>query len=229
MNETTNSQVCERAEDLISFLYSELSEPEARSFEQHRRSCHQCESEMAAFQNVRQSVRSWRDESLSLTISSSPAMEAPKRSALAAIRGFFELSPLWMKGASAFAAVLLCVLSVLAVARLFDEPQAPALPGTFITKEEFQIAVNAEAARLAQLKTEQETRTNVIPPTRGVEQLPAVNSNRGNSGTIAHTSRKSTKPLSRSERNQLAADLRLISDEIDDEDSLQLLGDRINR
>jgi hypothetical protein len=35
------------------------------------------------------------------------------------------------------------------------------------------------------------------------------------------------KPLTRAERERLAADLRLTPD--DDEDSLQLLGDRINR
>jgi hypothetical protein len=231
MNDAINSQVCERADDLISFLYGELDEREARSFEQHRRVCRRCESELAAFGQVRQSVRNWRDESLTLTIPVSPleaSRPASNRSAWAAIRSFFEISPLWMKGATAFAAVLFCVLAVLAVVRLFEEPQLVQISTPSYTDEDFRIAVASQANILAQTKTAQESQLTTTNKQRS-ESRSTVNNNEGTPATVATVPRKASKPLSRSERNQLAADLRLISAEMDDGDSLDLLGDRINR
>jgi anti-sigma factor RsiW len=158
MNEPANSQVCERASDLISFLYGELSEREARSFDQHKRTCERCESELAAFGQVRNSVQLWRDESLSLSIGTVPQTEvAPKRSAFAAIRSFFEISPLWMKGATAFAAMLLCILSALAGARLLDEPQPPVPFVSWKTDDEIRIEIESRANLLAQSRIDSAT------------------------------------------------------------------------
>src|SRR4029450_4223227 len=105
MNETT--RMCERSDDLISYLYDELGESEKRSFEQHRSNCSICESEFAAFSPIRRSIVDWRDRSLGQLTASVPLTRLePKRSALAAIRGFFDLAPLWMKGATTFAVLL---------------------------------------------------------------------------------------------------------------------------
>ncbi len=232
MNETINSQLCERADDLISFLYGELGDRELRSFEQHLRTCNHCESELAAFGHVRRSVQDWRDESLNLAISTFPQTERPqpaiKHSAWAAIRAFFEISPLWMKGASAFAAVLFCVLSLLAITRLYQDPQPLPTPGELHTEEEFRIAVASQANILAQKKIDDEVRIALANDDR-VQPRRSINNKPASSPNLAQAPRKTSKPLSRSERNQLAADLRLISDEVYDEDSLHLLGDRINR
>jgi hypothetical protein len=227
MNEMINSEICERNDDLISFLYGELNDREARSFEQHRRACPQCEAEVAAFGQVRQSVQRWRDESLSLTI---PALTQPQtvrpasnRSAWAAIRAFLEISPLWMKGAAAFAAVLFCVLSALAMARLFEDPQVPRIVVQERSDEEFRIAVDSKANLLAAQSRNETLRQSVSAPKE--REQPVVDNNNGSATAVA----RKAKPLSRSERNQLAADLRLVSNSDDDEDSLHLLGDRINR
>ena len=46
-------QVCERADDLISFLYDELGEKDAREFNRHLQECARCETEFAAFGQIR--------------------------------------------------------------------------------------------------------------------------------------------------------------------------------
>jgi hypothetical protein len=227
MNEPANSQVCERADDLISFLYGELNEREARSFEQHKRTCERCAAELAAFSQVRNSVQLWRDESLHLSVGTLPQTAvAPRRSALAAIKSFFDIAPLWMKGATAVAAVLLCVLSALAGARLLDEPQPPVLSVLLKTDDEIRIEIESKANLLAQSRIS--TAPAIVQrPERSEQKRPANVNAGGDQTTVAKVSGKASKPLSRSERNQLAADLRLVSG--DEDDSLQLLGDRINR
>ena len=52
---------------------------------------------------VRESITAWRDEALSGFVSQPVATKAKRKSALAALRQFFDLSPLWLKGATAFA------------------------------------------------------------------------------------------------------------------------------
>ena len=117
-----DAPVCGRENDLIAFLYKELSDNEKKSFESHMHSCRVCLTQAREFRSIRESVLSWRDESFrhsSLTApQASTLINQPKGSALAALRAFFDLSPLWMKSAVGFAAVLFCVLSLLAVISL---------------------------------------------------------------------------------------------------------------
>src|SRR6266852_4089802 len=112
MKEMSNTNICERVDDLIGFLYSELSEMEARRFERHLRECAACEAEFTAFGQIRESMVEWRNESLGLAgapvVASDPSLataatrpEIPAKSALGALREFFALSPLWMKSATA--------------------------------------------------------------------------------------------------------------------------------
>src|SRR2546425_11077060 len=121
-------QVCERANELISFLYGELGEKDSRRFERHLHECARCESEFAAFGQIRKSIVSWRDETLGAAWVPDAVKERrlaamtvlpgnqTKPSALAAIRQFFNLSPRWMKRAAAFASPLFCVFATLSVA-----------------------------------------------------------------------------------------------------------------
>ena len=125
MNEMNNSPSCERASDLIAFLYNEANESEKRDFELHLKECAGCREEVASFGLVRESITAWRDEALSGFVSTPLAATATKKSALAALRQFFDLSPLWLKGATAFAVVAFCVLAALAI---LTEPNAVA-PG----------------------------------------------------------------------------------------------------
>ncbi len=118
MNEMDNSPVCERASELIAVLYGEATDRERREFELHVQQCGNCRAEFGAFAQVRESIRDWRDEALAGFVASEVATPVPARkSAVVALRQFLDLSPLWMKGAVGFAAVVFCVLVVLAVMR----------------------------------------------------------------------------------------------------------------
>ena len=130
MNEMNNSPGCERASDLIAFLYDEASESEKRDFELHLKECAGCRQEVASFGLVRESITAWRDEALSGFVSTPLAATAPKKSALAALRQFFDLSPLWLKGATAFAVLALCVLAALAIFNRAEGNNTPSIAKT---------------------------------------------------------------------------------------------------
>src|SRR5436190_15689914 len=105
MNEIVKTGTCERGEDLVSFLYGEISQPEAQDFETHLQLCRECSTEIASFRDVRESVNRWKQEALGGFVS--PRVFAQrKKSAFAAFQEFFALSPFWLKGAVGFAAVL---------------------------------------------------------------------------------------------------------------------------
>lgn len=231
MNEANNFRVCERADDLISFLYDELSEREARSFEQHRRDCRTCDSEIKSFGAVRQSILAWRDQSLGLADPHSQTKNAisafvpeNNRSALAAIRGFIALSPWWMKGATAVATVLFCALAGLAIVGLLKNP-----PPSVLSQAETNRRIDEEVNRRVKDQMAAFRENRVGSPVTKPEQPPTKVATVGDRQRPLHipASQKMRKPLTRAEREQLAADLRLALDE--DDDSLQLIGDRINR
>src|SRR5687767_11322457 len=109
---------CERASDLIAFLYNETDERERRDFQLHLNECSTCREEVASFGVVRESIIEWRDEALAGFVSQPVATKGTSKSALAALRQFFDLSPLWLKGATACAVVIFCVLAVMAFVNL---------------------------------------------------------------------------------------------------------------
>lgn len=201
MNETP---VCERTPDLMAFLYGEMNDGETRAFELHLRACGNCREELASFEVVRESITAWRDEVLSGFVS---APLQPRKSALAALRQFFDLSPLWLKAATGFAVVAFCVL----VAALFFVTSRQEAPVIANTQQEVDRRVAEALAKQQQTPVPKPTNETVIAaPSRRKTAKKAITKDR--------------RPLSRAEREQLAADLRLLADE-DDADLL----DRINR
>ena len=212
MNET-NSPACERGSDLIAFLYNETDDRETRDFELHLQQCSICREEVAAFGSVRESITAWRDEALSGFVATTPVR---KKSALAALRQFFELSPLWLKGATAFALLAFCVLAALAIVRL--KTTAPTLtaanPAAVYTEEDVNRRVKEALANQPKPNQAVETPAVVVASPKPKPQRITKPSQ------VA----KSRRPLSKSEREQLAADLRLLHDA-----DLDLLGDRINQ
>jgi len=230
---------CERGNDLIAFLYAEICGSEEQDFKQHLQHCAACKSAFAAFKGIRASVVAWRQESLGVVLSSVVAetevaptilsgFESRKPSALAAIREFFALSPLWMKGALAFASVLFCLFAVLAVARLRETPQAPAANATNNKDSAIQEpkAINEPTHKQFDELTATNTPGTAVvpdnPPRNKVRQVP-----NGSIQFVYNPTPKTRRPLTRAEREQLAADLRLISPK--DDADLDLLGDRFNR
>ena len=220
MNEIQNSPGCERASDLIAFLYGEADEQEARDFQQHLQQCSSCREEVASFGVVRESITAWRDEALAGFVST-PMPTQPK-SALAAIRQFFDLSPLWLKGATALAAVTFCVLAGLALFRSNNNQVISKNPDAVYTQQDINRAVKEalaqEQARVQPTPSPENVAVNSPKP------KPKPKSPRTASST---QSARNQRPLSKQERDQLAAELRLLSSA--DDATLTLLGDRINQ
>src|SRR5207244_6196600 len=127
----------------------------------------------------------------------------------------------------AFASVLFCLFAVLAVARLRETPQTPVANATN-NKDSAGKAPNAINEQPAHKQFEERTATHTPetavvpgnPPRR--RQVP-----NGSIEFVYNPTPKTRRPLTRAEREQLAADLRLISPK--DDADLDLLGDRLNR
>jgi hypothetical protein len=230
----TIETTCDRSDDLIAFLYHELGEQDARNFQQHVPQCGRCESEIRSFGEIRQSIVSWRDASLGAawstdavtdrqTAFAAPAAEVRIRpSALAAIREFFSLSPIWMKGAAVFASLLFCVCAVMAIAYLKNRNSVIVQsPGdqTYSRKD-----MDAEIAKAVQMKEDEIKNKQEKIKDVAVGSHPAKAPKRS-----VHMEQASyaglRKPWTRRERRELAADLGLLVSR--DEDDLDLVTDKI--
>jgi hypothetical protein len=232
MNKIPDGPVCERGNDLIAFLYGELDESVVRDFERHLLNCADCESELDAFKQIRSSVVAWRQESLggaNASAAASPAVvrvsNPGKPSAIAAIREFFALSPLWMKGSIAFASVLFCVVSVVALAHLLENRQPVVVSDKRLYTEDELRARVEDAVKSEQ---EREARERTLLPVVANDNVPKVKPQDVNQSVqrLAAKPKVGRRPLTKSEREQLAADLRLITPQDDLE--LDLLGDGNN-
>ena len=133
--ELTSSSSCGQAEELVAYLYNEASEAETKDFERHLRTCAPCEAELAAFGHVRSSIAVWRSQALGnveanalATAAIAPTLERSREaarrrpSALAALREFFALSPIWLRAATVLTSLAVCALVVWAAARLMEAP-----------------------------------------------------------------------------------------------------------
>jgi hypothetical protein len=211
--------VCHRAEDLVTYLYGEATEVDARDFAGHLQHCDACRSEFGVFQQVHDSILVWRNEALGSSLSPAAGLvESPvdsavfiqperKLTALAALREFFTVSPFWLRGAIGFAALLLCVLGVLTIARSRNQPAqlANKADESMYSKEQFDQAVKRQVdQRLAQLNVPQTAPKVEIPMPKPKDNETRIAVNR----VPVKTQRP--RGLSRQEREQLAADLRLI-------------------
>ncbi len=235
MKERATAPICERGNDLIAFLYDEVNEREAQDFRQHLANCADCKAELTAFSDIRDSVINWRQESLGIVParsavgvqSFSHSMEERKPSALAAIREFFVLSPLWMKGAVAFAGVLFCVVAGLAIAGLREKPAAVVVAGD---KPYSADALNAIIeARVQERLQKLNAEKKALATPAIVENIKPTIKRTGNGSkeSAVYVPKTKRAPLTRSEREQLAADLRLVLPK--DDNDIDLLGEGINQ
>jgi hypothetical protein len=210
MNERQNSPTCERGPDLIAFLYGEAGERETRDFQLHLQQCNSCREEVASLGVVRDSITAWRDEALAGFVSTPVAAQPHQKSALAALKQFFDLSPLWLKGATAFAAVVFCVLVGVVV---FRTNKTNVNSGALYTAQDVDRLVKEALAQQPPVKSPAENKPEGV-----VAMKPPK--------PKAKSARVTSRPLSKEEREQLAAELRLSAD---DDATLNLLGDRINQ
>ena len=230
---------CGRENDLIGFLYGELNEVEATAFQRHLRECGTCNAELADFGEVRESVVAWRNESLGsvafpaqVTASSLTVARRATPSAMAALREFFNLSPLWMKGAVAFAAVLFCVFAGMALAHLRQAPPAPVAVtprATISSPEELKALIDQRVQEeLNRIKNSESRAPAPLTANDSSQRNPVKRiTNRNRQFALSASSQKARRPLSKTEREQLANDLRLVSAKNDSD--LDLLDDRINQ
>jgi anti-sigma factor RsiW len=134
MNENTNaplaedaeSRGCGRSEELVAYLYGESTPVKAELFRRHLDACAACREELAAFGGVREGLGEWRAEVLgslpTLDIHeaftrATPERPERERSAAAALREFFTLSPLWLRAGALAAVLAVCALAALTLAR----------------------------------------------------------------------------------------------------------------
>ena len=224
MKEINERPVCHRAEDLVTYLYDEANEAEARDFANHAEACDACRAELAVFKQVHESISLWRNEALGAAFNTAvlpaPAVAGPisiqtvrperRLSALGALRKFFSVSPLWLRAATAFAALMFCVLAVLAISRSWNNPPlASNQPrNNAYSQEQFDTAVANEVKRLMDERKSKNSSASSGPT--------AATDKPNDKNRPPHLAMNRTQPkvhprgLSRQERVQLAADLRLI-------------------
>ena len=227
MKEVNERPVCHRAEDLVTYLYDEANEAEARDFANHAEACDACRAELAVFKQVHESISLWRNEALGAAFNTAvlpaPAVTdagpisiqtvQPERrlSALSALRKFFSVSPLWLRAATAFAALMFCVLVVLAISRSWNKPPPLAAnqpKNDVYSKEKFDAAVANEVQRRIDKLRRNDSSTS---SSRTAAKDKPNEKNRQPHLAVNRTQPKvRPRGLTRQEREQLAADLRLI-------------------
>jgi hypothetical protein len=208
--------VCHRAEDLVTYLYGEASELDGKDFAAHLQQCDACRSEFGVFRQVHDSILVWRNEALGAAfhpaaVSVEAGIESTrfvqherKLSALVALREFFSVSPLWLRAATGFAALLLCVLVVLTISRSLNQSYS-------------QQQLDAKVKQQVEQQIAQSRGQQALP--RSSEVLTPIKQNSTETVDKERTQTtenarqtKSVRPrgLSRQEREQLAKDLQLI-------------------
>src|SRR5205085_6881076 len=133
----TDMKKCERADELVSYIYNETTKDARHSFEQHLTACVAGGDELAAFGAVRGAVREWHEEIMqgapalaldavvpqfarngrpvNVPASTVAPVVAPRRTAWAALREFFTLMPAWLRVGMVAASLVVCTLAVLAI------------------------------------------------------------------------------------------------------------------
>lgn len=235
MKTEINNLECGRENDLIGFLYGELDPMEKQNFQLHMQECAECGLQLSSFSDIRESVVSWRNETLGAFAAEEyppvARIDEPKPSAMAALREFFNLSPLWLKGTVAFASLLFCLFTVLAAARLMKP--APELTVVNKTSNQAPTAqeLNFEVERRVKEELQRREAVNkkelITTNDSSANEFGPRPLKRQNQLASSSPKRKAGRPLSKVEREELAADLRLVADESDAE--LVLIGDRINQ
>jgi hypothetical protein len=196
----------------MAFLYNEMNAGETREFESHLHECRNCREEAASFGSVRESISTWRDEVLTGFVPS--AATPTRKSALAAFRQFFDLSPLWLQ--SAAITVMCCLVFGVFVYFFKKDNTFPQRADARYTDTDVKQLIDEALAKQKAAPPVVDNTDDTIAPADPQSPKSAKSSTK-------HTPR-SRRPLSRAEREQLAADLRLLPTD----DDLDLLGDRIN-
>ncbi|HEX8745944.1 MAG TPA: zf-HC2 domain-containing protein [Pyrinomonadaceae bacterium] len=236
--------ICAQGEELVAYLYGELGDHEAAQFRRHMEQCGSCEQELAAFGRVREDVIEWRNRSLpsfdfqQAPLYSNAEAATQKRSALAALRQFFTLAPVWMRAATAAAALAICALVAFTAIHFSERPEAmvkvtpkapeqaqpreTAGPSTVeINRSEPQDAKEKQADVVEQRPVEIANDNNVVPRRKSRRQTAGM-------PVVVAQQRKATPDKARASqqaRQQLAE---LVQSSRDEDSGLPRLSDLID-
>ena len=239
MENRNERPICHRAEDLVTYLYGEATTEEAGDFAAHMQQCDACHAEFNVFNQVHEAIVTWRNEALGpialpaptradLTVVSPEIVQPGRRlPAFAALREFFSVSPLWLRGATAFAGLLLCALLIFAVSRMWRQPTQPSgVANGDYSHDQFQQAVEQEVARRIAKMNQTQSGPNPTPQTG--KEPSGASEQRTQVATEKNRSRSQPRNrLTREERLQLAADLGLI--QVREEETPFVLPDEPNQ
>jgi anti-sigma factor RsiW len=233
-----NAPSCGRENDLVAFLYGELSDREKESFDSHLHACSSCQVQTTELGLIRESVSAWRNESLgrvSVTVPETSSLINQRKGSEAALRSFFDLSALWMKGAIGFTAILFCVLTIFTADRLRNTPEAVTVKNTTnqgYSQEQLNALVEKRvqqelASRRVAEQPSPKSQASVVGKNRDSQPQPRSALKQVNQIAASARVDKARRPLSKAEREQLAADLRLVS--AMSERGFDLVEDQINQ
>lgn len=246
-NEVDPKPSCARVEDLMAYLYGEADEAEAVSFAAHTQHCASCRKELAEFKQVRVAIGEWRAQALgapasTATAANSPVINGPinaalerKRSALAALREFFTLSPAWMRAGVAALGLIFCALVALTVAQYLTQPK------TVIVEKIVTVRPSVEELNaLVETRIKEQGETLAAAPKDDSSKQPLSNTvekerlrektERVGRQNVAVQSKPARAPglkISPQESREIARDLRLTIAS-NDEDDLPRLSDLID-
>lgn len=235
-----DAPACARSEDLVAYLYGEADQSAAQAFEAHARACACCRAELYEFGQLRASIGEWRQQALgslssAVTTTTAPVAVEPislaperKRSALAAIRAFFSLSPVWMRAATVAMAVVFCALIALVVAHYDERPKIVAVERAAqvkptVTEFAKMSKETSEQKRLAATAPEKSSDSLIKTETASFKDkaTPAANrilkDNAARQQNLAGN-RVPKLNLSPQESREIARDLRLVASQKEDDD-----------
>jgi hypothetical protein len=153
-NQTNHTVSCGRQEDLISYLYDEVSVKERLSFEDHLKICQSCRAELISFQRVRDHLSAWE---IGFSPYTEIALPQPK---IGLLREWIFSFPVWARGAAlTFASLSLLLVTLSFTAGRINLDSKPARDNSGMTQAQIEAlikdAVSVERARLEQTYNQQ--------------------------------------------------------------------------
>jgi anti-sigma factor RsiW len=157
---------CGRKEELVSYLYDEISAAERATFARHLHDCDSCRSELDAFGRVRDDLSAWQ-------VGYAPRTEISlQKSRTDVWRDFVNLFPLWARGAALTAAAVGLLLFALSFAgiNLSGKAGAGALQASMTTDQIKHLVNEAVAQERAQMEREYRAQVTSIEQRLSAEQ-----------------------------------------------------------
>jgi hypothetical protein len=232
MQNLNEKPLCHRAEDLVTYLYGEAGGAEAADFTDHLKLCDACRSEFNVFRQVHESIFEWRTQALGFaSLAEAAALFAPSSaktlavpagnrrtlSAIAAVREFFNVAPVWLRTATAFAVVCLCALLALSTWRLWQQRAPNSASEARYTQKQVDEAIAREIKKADEIRQEQRPSGTTVAGVNDVPLTPISAPIHKAAPVRRQLASARVPPLTRQEREQLLADLRLIPGKDEDE------------